>query len=71
MITAFNPAAERLLGYQASEVINVQTPGIFHLPDEVAKRAAVLSSELGRVVPEGFETFVAKACHQNRGASAG
>ena len=61
LITAFNPAAERLLGYQASEVINVQTPGIFHLPEEVAKRASSLSSELGRTVPEGFETFVAKA----------
>lgn len=61
IITAFNPAAERLLGYQASEVLAIKSPGIFHLADEVAERAALLSNELGRVVPAGFDTFVAKA----------
>ena len=61
LITAFNPAAERLLGYNASEVVHCQTPAIFHLPDEVKERANKLSAELGHTVNVGFETFVAKA----------
>lgn len=38
-ITAFNPAAERLTGYLATEVIQRQTPAIFHRKDEVERRA--------------------------------
>jgi len=61
LITAFNPAAERLLGYRASEVIHRQTPAIFHLPAEIERRAARLSRELEQDISVGFETFVAKA----------
>ena len=61
LITAFNPAAERLTGYQASEVLYRQTPAIFHLPEEVEQRAKQLSAELGCDVTAGFEAFVAKA----------
>lgn len=60
-ITAFNPAAERLLGYKASEVIQQHTPAIFHLPAEVERHAAKLTAELGYQVEVGFDTFVAKA----------
>ena len=60
-IVTFNHAAEKHLGYTAAEVIGLQTPGIFHLPEEVAARAAELSIELGREIEPGFEAFVAKS----------
>lgn len=61
IIRTFNRAAERLLGYRAEEVVGRVTPDIIHDPDEVARRAAQLTVELGRPVPAGFEAFVAKA----------
>ncbi|HEX9011687.1 MAG TPA: PAS domain S-box protein [Holophagaceae bacterium] len=61
LIRTFNPAAERLLGYRAEEVVGHATPEVFHDPEEVARRAQALSRELGRPVPPGFEAFVAKA----------
>lgn len=60
-ITAFNPAAEQLLGYRTEEVVYKQTPAIFHLPEEVERYAAKLTTELGTEVNVGFDTFVAKA----------
>jgi PAS domain S-box-containing protein len=61
VIRTFNPAAERLLGYGAGEVVGQATPAIFHDPEEVARRAQALSRELGRTVGPDFEAFVAKA----------
>ena len=61
IITAFNPAAEHLLGYNAAELLHKQTPAIFHLPEEVGRYAEKLSAELGFDVEPGFDTFVAKA----------
>ncbi|GGP19496.1 response regulator [Silvimonas iriomotensis] len=61
MIKLFNPAAERLLGYRADEMIDLQTPGILHDPLEVERHARELSAELGYLVEPGFETFVAKS----------
>lgn len=60
LITVFNPAAEKLLGYAAVEVVNKTSPALFHLPEEVAERAKALSVELGVPVAVGFETFIAK-----------
>jgi PAS domain S-box-containing protein len=60
-ITAFNAGAEHLLGYKAEETVGKITPEIIHDKDEVVRRAKVLSSELGRQVKPGFETFIAKA----------
>ena len=60
-IVTFNHAAEKHLGYTAAEVIGLQTPGIFHLPEEVAARSAELSFELGREIEPGFEALVAKS----------
>lgn len=61
MVTLFNPAAERMLGYDAADLVGKASPGVFHDPAEVERRAGVLSRELGRTVEPGFEVFVAKA----------
>ncbi|MBM3882929.1 MAG: PAS domain S-box protein [Verrucomicrobia bacterium] len=61
LILTFNRAAERLLGYQASELVGQTTPALLHDPAEVARRAEALTRELGRPIAPGFEVFVAKA----------
>lgn len=61
LIHTFNPAAEKMLGYKASQVIDKMTPGIFHDSQEVAERAALFSEEFGTTIEPGFEVFVAKA----------
>lgn len=60
-ITMFNPAAERMLGYTADEVVGEETPAILHVPSEIRERARVFSEELGIELEPGFEVFVAKA----------
>ena len=61
LITTFNPAAERMLGYSAADVVGRQTPAIFHDPVEVVARAGEFSAALGETIAPGFEVFVAKA----------
>ena len=61
VIKQFNKGAENLLGYKAEDVIGKITPEIFHLKEEVVKRAEELSMELGRKVEPGYDTFVLKA----------
>ena len=61
LIRLFNPAAERMLGYTAAEMIGRQSPAVFHVAEEAAARAQELTVELGREVKPGFESFVAKA----------
>jgi PAS domain-containing protein len=63
-VRIFNPAAERLLGWSAAEVVGRHTPALWHDAEEVAARAAELSQELGRTVSPGFVVFVAKARDQ-------
>lgn len=60
-ITVFNPAAEKLLGYSAMELVDKQTPAIFHLEAEVIERAELLSQQHGINVKPGFEVFVLNA----------
>lgn len=61
LIRTFNRGAERMLGYAAEETVGKLTPAVIHDLEEVKRRAAVLTQELGRPVAVGFETFVAKA----------
>lgn len=56
-ITAFNPAAQQLLGYTEDEMVGVATPMVFHDGDEVALRGEELSQHYGEQV-SGFDTFV-------------
>ncbi|BBB62474.1 hypothetical protein UNDKW_4201 [Undibacterium sp. KW1] len=59
-ITLFSKGAERMLGYGADELVNLHTPAILHLQEEVSAIGEQLTAELGYPV-EGFEVFVAKA----------
>lgn len=56
LITVFNKGAERLLGYDAIDLVNKETPAKFHLMEEVQKRAQELSIELGYPIA-GVQTF--------------
>lgn len=56
LITLFNPGAERLLGYTASEVVGQLTPVAFHKREELEQRTAELIRELGRPI-DGFDIF--------------
>ncbi len=58
LITLFNPAAERMLGYSAAEVMG-QTPQLFHDQAEVIARAEALSTTLGETIVPGLDTFTA------------
>ena len=61
LITAANPAFERMLWYKAEEVVGKATPLLVHDPREVSAQAAALSNELGKVIEPGFEVFAHKA----------
>ncbi|MBU2918022.1 CHASE domain-containing protein [Psychrosphaera sp. F3M07] len=61
MIMAFNPAAEKLLGYKASDVIGKITPAQFHIEQEVVIRALELTEELGQEIKPSFDVFTIRA----------
>ena len=61
VITSFNAAAERMLGYRADELIGRTTPALIHRADEVVQRAQAFGRELGIDLQPGFEVFVAHA----------
>lgn len=60
VVQVFNRGAERMLGYDASEVVQKMSASAFHLDDEIAQRGAALTVELGYPVA-GFRVFAAKA----------
>jgi PAS domain S-box-containing protein len=62
-IITFNPAAERMLGYRALEVVGKPIPSIIHSSDEVVERAQIFSRELGENIQPEFEVLVAKSRH--------
>ncbi|MBA4017306.1 MAG: hypothetical protein C0483_09045 [Pirellula sp.] len=63
-ITHFSRGAEKMLGYRAEEVIGICTPQFIHLEEEVRRRGAELTDQLGETI-EGFDAFVALARRQH------
>jgi signal transduction histidine kinase/ActR/RegA family two-component response regulator len=61
VIQLFNVGAERMLGYQASDVIDRITPAGISDPAEAIARAAALSREFDTPISPGFEALVYKA----------
>lgn len=48
-ITLFNKGAEKLLGYDAEEMVGKQTPHIFHLKEEIERKQKQIEKELGAI----------------------
>ena len=61
VIQIFNVGAERMLGYEAAEVMNKITPADISDPQELIARANTLSMELSTAITPGFEALVFKA----------
>ena len=60
VIQLFNTGAERMLGYKAEELVGLQSPAMFHDPEEIDRRSAQLSAEYNQQIT-GFDTFVFRA----------
>ncbi|PPD18635.1 MAG: hybrid sensor histidine kinase/response regulator [Methylobacter sp.] len=63
IINSFNLAAERLLGYQANEVIGLHSPLLWHDQDEIARRSQQLDEKLLKPLVSGFDLLVNLAQH--------
>lgn len=61
IIQLFNAGAERMLGYNAAEVVNRISPSEMHDPLEVMARAQALSHEFATPIAPGFEALAFKA----------
>ena len=61
VIQIFNVGAERMLGYEAADVMDKITPADISDPQEVIARAQALSDELETPIAPGFEALVFKA----------
>jgi len=61
LYTVFNPAAERIYGYRADEIVGKPAGTIPYDEAEMITRAAELSVELGRPLEPGLEVFIARA----------
>ncbi|RBO83496.1 PAS domain S-box protein [Marinomonas aquiplantarum] len=65
LITLFNKGAERMLGYQAEEVLAERTPVVFHTTAEIDQHRAVIFEEYGSYVSDPMEVLIFKAKQQN------
>ena len=57
VISVFNAAAERLLGYDSDEMVGQASPVVIHDPQEVEARARELSAQVGHPVA-GAQVFI-------------
>ncbi|MFP3342053.1 response regulator [Halomonas sp. SIMBA_159] len=67
VIKLFNKGAENILGYQASEVVELHTPMLFHDADEVEQRLIQLNQNFGYTLTP-FEVFTHRAAIDKRDA---
>ena len=61
VIQLFNVGAQRMLGFDADEVLNRITPAEISDPQEIIQRAQALSDEFHTPIAPGFEALVFKA----------
>ncbi len=61
VIQLFNVGAQRMLGYDAEDVLNLVTPAEISDPQEIIQRAQALSDEFATPIAPGFEALVFKA----------
>lgn len=61
VIQIFNVGAERMLGFDATDVVNKITPADISDPQELVARAQTLSTEFSSTIQPGFEALVFKA----------
>jgi PAS domain S-box-containing protein len=66
VINSLNKSAERILGYDADELIGKQLLTIAHHHEELVSRAVELSEELGTKVDPGIDVLVAKVKSQKQ-----
>lgn len=59
IITFFNKGAEKILGYGQEELVGKETPMIFHIEEEISKKAKELSEKTGKSI-EGLDLFTEK-----------
>lgn len=64
IITYFNEGAETLLGYKSEELINKETPAIFHDKEAIAKRGKELSKQYKKEI-NGFDVLTTLARENN------
>lgn len=60
VIKYFNPEAQRITGYSAEEIVNYQTPVIFHHPDEIISCKNELSEKFKIDVHDDFDVIKEK-----------
>ncbi|MDY6804312.1 MAG: PAS domain S-box protein [Cyanobacteriota bacterium] len=56
-VTVFNSGAEKMLGYEASEIVGTRNMTFFHLPSELTERGKEMTQQVGRTV-DGFDVVV-------------
>lgn len=61
IIKVFNPGAERMLGYDGSDLVDKKTPREFLDPQEMLARAEALSGEFATTLAPDFHTLAYKA----------
>lgn len=60
LVSTFNPAAQRMLGYDAAEIVGKVGPDSFMDPADIAAHAAKLSQELDSPIQPGLDVLMAK-----------
>ena len=61
IINLFNPEAVLNLQYSEEEIINLETPVLFHDKKELERERKILQKELGITFKNSFEVWIAKA----------